>query len=500
MFADGVGRAVDEPTHRQRSRTQRLATTLAFATLFFAGAAFSAGAGDMLVQAVESDCGTLQEMTSTEDECRDAETAAEEQSPADETTSGATDEPTSHAGADRAGSEEPPETEPARADDQDDQSEPSVEPGGSKSDEASGGTPDEASGGTPDEASGGTSDEASGGTSDEPAAADDAGAARNGSSGGSAAGPARTRRNVDGRVGGSHGKAKKRHAKKEHAKLAGPPIIARATRADYRRRLDPEASNFGGAATVWLHRTVPDPTLPASRLAPDFARRLAAEARRAGVDWALVLAQLRAERRYGRRPADRAGLRVRSERLGALVEAAGEWRAFLAVSGRTLFADRAMALTRFHRAVGLAALVTGLDAAKEPLAERTLTDKRIAIYGGGRRDIAAGRVDVRVIVLVRYMAESFGQVTVSSLVTGHRLYARPGVVSAHVYGQAVDIAALNGKPILGNSEPGGLTERAVRDILLLPNGLRPQQLISLLGLGGPSFPMADHADHIHAGY
>jgi hypothetical protein len=25
-------------------------------------------------------------------------------------------------------------------------------------------------------------------------------------------------------------------------------------------------------------------------------------------------------------------------------------------------------------------------------------------------------------------------------------------------------------------------------------------VISLLGLGGPSFPMGDHGDHIHVGY
>ena len=57
-----------------------------------------------------------------------------------------------------------------------------------------------------------------------------------------------------------------------------------------------------------------------------------------------------------------------------------------------------------------------------------------------------------------------------------------------------------GRPIMGNSQPGGLTETAVRNILLLPAELRPQQVISLLGLGGPSFPLANHADHIHAGF
>ena len=40
----------------------------------------------------------------------------------------------------------------------------------------------------------------------------------------------------------------------------------------------------------------------------------------------------------------------------------------------------------------------------------------------------------------------------------------------------------------------------MRNILLLPVELRPRQVISLLGLGGPSFPLANHYDHIHVGY
>ena len=80
------------------------------------------------------------------------------------------------------------------------------------------------------------------------------------------------------------------------------------------------------------------------------------------------------------------------------------------------------------------------------------------------------------------------------------MFSRPGVVSAHTYGLAVDVAALEGTAIVGNQEPGGVTEQAVRNILLLPSELQPKQVISLLGLGGPSFPMADHDDHIHVGY
>jgi hypothetical protein len=45
-----------------------------------------------------------------------------------------------------------------------------------------------------------------------------------------------------------------------------------------------------------------------------------------------------------------------------------------------------------------------------------------------------------------------------------------------------------------------LTERALWNILLLPEELRPRELISLFELGGPSFALEDHADHIHVGY
>jgi hypothetical protein len=73
-------------------------------------------------------------------------------------------------------------------------------------------------------------------------------------------------------------------------------------------------------------------------------------------------------------------------------------------------------------------------------------------------------------------------------------------VSAHIYGLAVDVAALDDTSIYGHQEPGGLTEHAVKNILRLPAELQPKQVISLLGMGGPSFPLANHDDHIHVGY
>jgi hypothetical protein len=251
----------------------------------------------------------------------------------------------------------------------------------------------------------------------------------------------------------------------------------------------------GGEPTVWLNRALPDPTPPSARLTREFARSLVRASRTNRADWAEVLGLLRAQGNRGSAPATPAEL----GRLAARLRGDG-WRGALALTGRTSFADRATAIADYHRAVGIESLVTGLEASKERLVKRLLADRRVTVYPGGRDDLAAGRVDVRIVALLSYLAERHGSVTVSSLFSGHRMYARPGVVSAHVYGQAVDIASIGGASIAGHQQPGGITEAAVRSILLLPAELQPQQVISLLGLGGPSFPLADHGDHIHVGY
>ena len=262
--------------------------------------------------------------------------------------------------------------------------------------------------------------------------------------------------------------------------------------------LDAEASLPG--ATVWIHRAAVDPTPESARLRIQFARELVSYSRQAGVDWALVLAVLRADGNNGRSPASRTELRTLSLRLARFGGRANGWAAALSVSSEPTFADRVVALRHYYRAVGMASLVHGLLSQKRDLEDRVLHDPRLLIYPGGRSDVAAHKVDVRVLAVMLYLADTFHQVTVSCLISGHRLYARPGVVSAHIYGRAVDIAGLNGVSIYGHQQPGGVTEQAVRSLLFLPGGMLPAQVISLLGLGGPSFPLANHYDHIHIGY
>jgi hypothetical protein len=172
--------------------------------------------------------------------------------------------------------------------------------------------------------------------------------------------------------------------------------------------------------------------------------------------------------------------------------------------------EQERALARYMTAVGTNSVETVVSQSGSQLAAQVLADNRITIYAGGRADVASGRVDARVLALMLYLAEAHGQVTVSCLVTGHsrfvaqssseRKRGAPRRVSAHTYGRAVDISMLGGIPIVGNQQPGGVTDRAVREILSLPPGLQPKQVISLLDLSGPSFRLPDHDDHLHIGY
>ena len=94
---------------------------------------------------------------------------------------------------------------------------------------------------------------------------------------------------------------------------------------------------------------------------------------------------------------------------------------------------------------------------------------------------------------------------VSSLVSGHRLFTAAGSVSAHVYGRAVDVTAVGGVRIKRHQGPGSVTERTVRLLLMLPQRMRPRQVVSLMDVDGPtgnrgSFALPDHSDRIQIGY
>jgi hypothetical protein len=137
---------------------------------------------------------------------------------------------------------------------------------------------------------------------------------------------------------------------------------------------------------------------------------------------------------------------------------------------------------------------------KPLLEKRVLSDERVEIYECGRRDIKSGQIDRRVLATLEYLAESGLRPTVTSLKCGHGFYTASGNVSHHSSGNAVDIARLNGVPILGHQDKGGITEQGVERLMLLQGTVRPDQIISLLDMGQNTVAMGDHDDHIHVGF
>lgn len=133
--------------------------------------------------------------------------------------------------------------------------------------------------------------------------------------------------------------------------------------------------------------------------------------------------------------------------------------------------------------------------------QRVLRDPRIQIYAGGMSDIQAGRIDGRVLDALSMLANQFGQLSVTSLISGHGVYTSSGNISEHTYGCAADIGTLQSIVIQPSSQgPHSITEQGVRFLAALQGRLAPHQVISLYSYGGPTLGMADHDDHIHLGY
>jgi len=139
---------------------------------------------------------------------------------------------------------------------------------------------------------------------------------------------------------------------------------------------------------------------------------------------------------------------------------------------------------------------------KADLEKRVLRNPRIELYAGGRRDVKTGRIDRRVLATLEFLAASGLRPTVTSLQSGHSTYTKSGNVSHHATGNAVDIAKINGIPILGHQGPGSITDMAVRRLLTLQGTMKPAQIITLMEYEGAdnTLAMGDHHDHIHVGF
>jgi murein DD-endopeptidase MepM/ murein hydrolase activator NlpD len=139
---------------------------------------------------------------------------------------------------------------------------------------------------------------------------------------------------------------------------------------------------------------------------------------------------------------------------------------------------------------------------KEALQHRVLTDPAIDVYDCGRRDIKAGDIDRRVLATLEFLSASGLKPTVTALHCGHSYLTSSGNVSEHSSGSAVDIAKINGIPILGHQGAGSITDITIRRLLTLQGTMKPHQIISLMTFDGAdnTLSLPDHNDHIHVGF
>ena len=95
---------------------------------------------------------------------------------------------------------------------------------------------------------------------------------------------------------------------------------------------------------------------------------------------------------------------------------------------------------------------------KDQLIKRVLADPKVSIYPCGRQDVSTAQIDRRILALLGLPLASGFRLGVTSLRCGHSVLTSSGNVSNHSTGSAVDIATLNGLPVIGNQGPGSITE------------------------------------------
>ncbi len=140
-----------------------------------------------------------------------------------------------------------------------------------------------------------------------------------------------------------------------------------------------------------------------------------------------------------------------------------------------------------------------LSMSKGELERAVLADAGIQLDACGRRDVAGGRVDRRLLATLLFLSRSGMQPTVGALrcplesstvglsvVAGTGASAGAALSSAarqaaiHGGGMAVDITAINDIPIAGHQGPGSVTDAAIRTLLTLHSQFAPHQIVSLM--------------------
>lgn len=129
-----------------------------------------------------------------------------------------------------------------------------------------------------------------------------------------------------------------------------------------------------------------------------------------------------------------------------------------------------------------------------------LSNPRIALSSLAAGDVAAGRIDPRVLEVLLVLAERFDLGSVGPLISGHSYFvAGTTTPSNHSFGRAFDISVIDGQAV-------SIYNPAARDAMELVLTLQPPLLPDELGGPWPMYHAGvrtftqDHHDHVHIGW
>ncbi|MCW3025204.1 MAG: peptidoglycan DD-metalloendopeptidase family protein [Solirubrobacterales bacterium] len=119
---------------------------------------------------------------------------------------------------------------------------------------------------------------------------------------------------------------------------------------------------------------------------------------------------------------------------------------------------------------------------KAQLERTVLADPGVALDACSRHEIAAGKIDKRVLATLAFLSRSGLKPKVAALQCGHGQAAVLGAPAA----DAVDISAINGVAIAGHQGAGTITDLTIRTLLTLPAEFVPHAITSLMRYPGAS--------------
>jgi hypothetical protein len=131
-----------------------------------------------------------------------------------------------------------------------------------------------------------------------------------------------------------------------------------------------------------------------------------------------------------------------------------------------------------------------------------LADPRVEVYPCGRRDIAAGLIDRRILAVIEFLSASGLGPIVSGLECSHLGAGSTGKEAAGATGLSVDISRINSIPVRGNQGPGSITDATIRRLLTLQGTFRPDAIVSQMSYEHQTnaLSLPDHANRIQVSY